>query len=185
MRGLASWLIVAAFGPLWVGGAAAATPCPPEPGRDVLQLAGKLAEGERFAAPAGPGWTFVLEPDAYGWIIHLNARDGDNLARITPPFHFVPNPRYLEGWHFRNRANTGPNQGDVNAPQQVRDFIFDREIRPEWPDATRVERAEGRGTLTITEFSLSPPEPGARAHFTWLSFEVCLSWPAAWGRSGT
>ena len=34
------------------------------------------------------------------------------------------NHRLLEGWHFRNQANTGPNEGDVNAPQREREFDF-------------------------------------------------------------
>jgi hypothetical protein len=162
------------------GRAAVALPCAPEPGRVALPLAGEVAAGEAFSALAGPGRTFMLEPDAHGWVIRIRAPDGDDIARITPPFHFVPNPRDLHGWHFRNRANTGPNQGDVNAPQHVRDFIFDREIRPDWSDATRVAAAEGRGSLEIVDFALAPPEPGVRAHFTRLTFEACLTWPAAW-----
>lgn len=160
--------------------AAAATPCVPGQGREARHLTGEVTAGERFAEPVGLGWTFELDPDAWGWVIRLRAPGGDDLARITPPFHFVPNPRDLHGWHFRNRANTGPNVGDVNAPQETRGFIFDREIPPGWPDPTRVEKADGRGALEIVDFSLSPPEPGARAHFTRLSFDACLTWPTAW-----
>ena len=163
-----------------LGAGAADAACDPGEAREAARLTGEISAGTHFTAPVGPGWNFELDPDAYGWMIRLRAPDGDDLARITPPFHFVPNPRDLFGWHFRNRANTGPNVGDVNAPQETRNFIFDREIRPDWPDATRVERAEGRGTLVITEFSLSPPEQGERAHFTRLAFEACLSWPAIW-----
>lgn len=146
----------------------------------MLLLAGTVTEGRRYTAPAGPGWRFTLDPGEFGWTIRLIARNGDDLAQVTPPFHFV-NPRYLDGWHFRNRANTGPNQGDVNAPQEIRDFIFDRAIDPELSDAAKVAKAEGRCVLEITGYTLSPPRPGANAHFTWLAFEACLTWPAAWG----
>jgi hypothetical protein len=81
------------------------------------------------------------------------------------------NPRYVEAWRFRNRANTDPNEGDVNAPQHEREFAF--VVTPEayraaataldallWGQHSHVERAQeraaletasrGRGTLRIT-----------------------------------
>ena len=173
------WTTIVVCFALW-GGVAHAAPCGPGEGREVLLLTGEISAGERFAAPAGPGWTFALEPDDHGWTIRLLDREGDDLSRITPPFHFVPNPRELHGWHFRNRANTGPNLGDVNAPQRVREFIFDQGTGADWPLAQRVAAAEGRGVLEITKFSLSPPEPGERARMTALIFDACLSWPAGW-----
>ena len=161
--------------------AAASVPdCTAAPGRAALAIAGTLARGEAFARPAGPGWVFALDPAPEGWIVRLRAPDGRDLAAITPPYHFVPNPRELYGWHFRNRANTGPNDGDVNAPQARRDVIFDLGEGADPPDAARVAAAEGRGVLLITGFTLSPPEPGTLAYFSRLSFEACLTWPEAW-----
>ena len=164
------------------GGAAHAAPCDPSAGRAAVRLTGEISAGERFSAPAGPGWTFALEPDGHGWTIRLLDRGGDDLSGITPPFHFVPNPRELHGWHFRNRANTGPNVGDLNAPQLLRAFIFDRGGGADRPMAERVAAAEGRGNLEIMQFSLSPPEPGERASFTELAFDACLTWPSEWSK---
>ena len=175
------WITIAVCFAFW-GGVAHAVPCDPAEERAAARLTGDVSAGERFAAPAGPGWTFALEPDGHGWTIRLLDRGGDDLSRITPPFHFVPNPRELHGWHFRNRANTGPNIGDVNAPQRLREFIFDRGGSADWPLAERVAAAEGRGSFEITECSLSPPEPGERASFTELAFGACLTWPAGWGK---
>lgn|GEM_PF-3746967 len=62
----------------------------------MLLLAGTVTEGRRYTAPAGPGWRFTLDPGEFGWTIRLIARNGDDLAQVTPPFHFV-NPRYLDG----------------------------------------------------------------------------------------
>ena len=57
------------------------------------------------------------------------ARAATKISRgLTPPWHLVPNPRYVEGWHFRNASNTGPNDGSVNAPQETREFIFSPEV---------------------------------------------------------
>ncbi len=48
------------------GGAAQAAPCETGEGREIALLTGDINAGERFTAPAGPGWTFVLEPDDHG-----------------------------------------------------------------------------------------------------------------------
>ena len=173
------WIVIAVCYAL-SGGAAHAVPCDSSEVRTELRLTGEIGAGERFAAAAGPGLTFVLEPDEFGWTIGVLDRHGAEISWITPPFHFVPNPRQLHGWHFRNRANTGPNAGDVNAPQRVREFIFDQDDLADWPLEQRVAAAEGWGTLEIVEFILSPPEPGGRASFAALEFEVCLSWPSSW-----
>jgi hypothetical protein len=69
----------------------------------------------------------------------------------------------------------------VNAPQRLRAFLFDQGVGADRPLAERVAAAEGRGAFEITDFSLSPPEPGERAKFAALSFDVCLNWPDAWG----
>ena len=175
------WTTIAVCCALW-GGVAHAVACDPAEGREAVLLTGDVSAGDRFAAPAGPGWTFALEPGDHGWTIRLLDRDGDDLSRITPPFHFVPNPRELHGWHFRNRANTGPNLGDVNAPQRLRAFIFDQGAGADRSLAERVAAAEGQGTLEMVDFSLSPPEPGERARMTALVFDARLSWPSEWSK---
>ncbi len=166
------------------GGAAHAVACNSSEVRTEVRLTGEVSAGERFAAAAGPSLTFVLEPDDFGWTIGVLDRQGGEISWITPPFHFVPNTRQLHGWHFRNRANTGPNIGDVNAPQRLREFIFDQEDLAGWPLDQRVAAAEGWGTFEIMDFTLSAPQPGRRASFTALEFEVCLSWPTSWSGSG-
>jgi hypothetical protein len=113
-------------------------------------------------------------------------RPEENLARLTPPFHFAPHPRIIEGWHFRNKDNTGPNRGDVNAPQRVRDFIFSREVgrtiqgsdaeADHAPTEEEVERVgeDGRGVLTIEEMKLSKPKAGAQAAIESMKFTVAI-----------
>jgi hypothetical protein len=55
--------------------------------------------GQRLARPFGPGLTFLLEPMEFGWeIIVRDERPQQNIARLTPPLHFLPHPRYIEGW---------------------------------------------------------------------------------------
>ncbi len=148
-------------------------------------ISGTVAAGEGFEESLGERFTFRLRPSSHGWEIQVGEAGRDeNLARLTPPWHFVPNPRFVEGWHFRNARNTGPNEGDVNAPQRVRHFIFSPEVgrsleyEGSATPASTVEAvaAFGQGRLTIMDYELSAPEEGTRARFESLRFEVCLYW---------
>ena len=122
--------------------------------RDVLaarassRIEGELTAGEAFQASFGPDFVFRLDPSPAGWTLSIRetGRD-DDLSRLTPPFHGPPNPRDIEGWHFRNSDNTGPNETgekNVNAPGIVREFIFSREVGRsiDGPRATRQPTAE-------------------------------------------
>ena len=172
---------------------AAAVAATPPPTRSAVTFSGELSAGQGFDRDFADGLRFALVPQRFGWeiVIRRKGRD-ENLARLTPPFHFVPNPRDIEGWHFRNADNTGPNEaGDrnVNAPGEVREFVFSPEVGAtiDGPDATRsptpaeIERVLqwGLGTLTILEYRLADLDPGKTARFEWMRFSVQLSWPPA------
>lgn len=165
--------------------------------RATANFRGEVREGQVFERRFGPGFLLRLEPRPLGWEITVRYRGGEeNIARLTPPFHFVPNPREIEGWHFRNSDNSGPNEpGDknVNAPGEEREFIFSTEVgrsiqrresrRP--PDEEDIERVRsfGRGRLRILDYRLGNLKTGEQAKFEWLRFEVEVSWPAAFSRS--
>jgi len=129
-----------------------------------------------------------LEPVEHGWTLQISKRDrpAEDLSRLTPPWHFVPNPREIEGWHFRNAENTGPNDGSVNAPGAERDFIFSPDVgrgieyagSATTPADVEKVRSYGHGWLLIESFGLTPAWPGERAAFEALTFSVCLTWPA-------
>ncbi len=149
---------------------------------------GGLTTGEREVRPFGPGFTFVLTPIQRGWEISVtHESSAGNIARLTPPWHFVPNPRYIEGWHFRNASNTGPNDGSVNAPQEHREFIFSPEVNqtidgtgsnrdPTLEEMERI-RQFGQGRLEVLKYDLTRPKLGERASMVRLHYRVCLSWP--------
>lgn len=140
----------------------------------------------RLVTPGG--WVFRLRPWSEGWLIGVTVagRESEDLSRLTPPWHFVPNAREIEGWHFRNKNNTAPNDGSVNAPQEMREFIFSplvgRGIEYNGSATTSEDVANvgsfGRGWLRIEDFRLTPPRQGERAAFEWLKFTACLTWPA-------
>ena len=159
--------------------------CVAPEGYASLTVAGRLQAGSTFRSGFGDDFTFVLAPNEYGWLVRVEQRDRDeDLARLTPPWHFVPNPRSVEGWHFRNASNTGPNDGSVNAPQERREFVFSPEVGRSLDydgsatPASAVEEARsfGRGELTLTDFRLTPFAEGERASFESISFELCLVW---------
>ncbi len=157
--------------------------CEARAGQEVAQISGLVAAGDSFVRPFVDRFTFHLSPIEKGWevVIREHGRE-ENLARLTPPWHFVPNPRYIEGWHFRNSDNTAPNDGSVNAPQSVREFIFSPEVGrtieyqgSATPDSVvAMVAGSGWGRLEIGEYELTPPLEGGRAAFVWMRFEACL-----------
>lgn len=158
--------------------------------RSRIQFSGQVSAGEPFVRNFGPGFSFHLVPHRLGWEIVIKDKRGtENIARLTPPFHFVPNPRDIEGWHFRNADNSGPNEpGDinVNAPGEKREFIFSPAVgrtiagpeakRSPTPEEIDAIRSFGRGKLTILDYQLKDLEPQKQARFQWMNFEVELSY---------
>ncbi|MBM3293520.1 MAG: hypothetical protein FJY82_03240 [Candidatus Aminicenantes bacterium] len=163
----------------------------PPGGREEVIFAGRLLAGQGYEAEFGPGLVFKLVPRPFGWEIEVGERGRqENLARLTPPLHVSPNPREVEGWHFRNADNTGLNEAgekNVNAPGDIREFIFSPEVgrtiqgsdADRAPEETDIEKVQsfGRGILKITDFSLADLEPGRKARFASLVFKVRLSFP--------
>jgi hypothetical protein len=154
-------------------------------GRTAAFMA-SVTRGERFRRDLWDGLALELSPTDGGWEICVrdSTRPAENLARLTPPLHSPANPRDIEGWHFRNQANTGPNQGDVNAPQRSRGFIFSREvgrgIQPAGStqevtvdEVARVGRW-GRGALDIEDMVLTPPKRGEKARIQSMRFRVAI-----------
>jgi len=90
------------------------------------------------------------------------------------------------GVHFRNTDNTGQNDGSVNTPGALREFIFSPQVGREIQyngSATAAEdvakvRSFGRGWLFIESYRLTPPRKGERAALESLTFSACLTWPA-------
>lgn len=147
--------------------------------------------GHDFVQRVTKAWTFRLNRSEHGWVIALIYRDGKSdridLTGITPPYGGAPNPREVYGWHFRNRNNSGPNQGDVNAPQHIRRFLFSQSLigtggfkpsnAPSEPHYVEPDPNDGRGWLKIIDYGLSDLEPGQMARMTYLKFTGCLTWP--------
>ncbi len=163
---------------------ALAQPCEPTAERSATVLSREIAGNRDFTEyMEGPGWTFQLKRAQYGWDIRLLDENGLDLTQMTPPLRGAPNPRELYGWHFRNAENTGPNTGDVNAPQKLRLFGFDPALtgtggyRPNDAGGVDPENQPGRGALTIHDMGLADLEPGQRARMNYINFAVCMTWP--------
>lgn len=162
----------------------------PVTSRPSVVFDGEVDNGRTFIRAFSDRFAFVLTPIEHGWTIEVrDDRGREDISRLTPPWHFVPNHRYVEGWHFRNSDNTGPNMPDsknVNAPQEIRNFIFSPEVgrticgpdarrKPSHEEVQRI-REFGRGKLTILEYRLNNLVSGKRAGFAWMKFRVELSW---------
>jgi len=87
----------------------------------TYRFAGSVEKGMSYSHRFD-GLTFGLEPIEHGWSIDISQGSRHYLANMTGPSHGPGNPLYIEGWHFRNAANSGPNTGDVNEPQELRNI---------------------------------------------------------------
>jgi hypothetical protein len=158
-------------------------------------LAHALFEGEVYGAhglerPLSDRLAFALVPAEHGWKVEVRDAEGWDLALMTPPRDLeAVNPRVIAGWHFRNAENTGANQGDVNAPQATRAFVFGPESLAEdlgTDDIPAVEVAGprvGRGALEIVDQGLADLAPGETARMVYMKFSACLEWSPAPGEA--
>jgi hypothetical protein len=148
------------------------------------KFTGRITTGERFRRSFGGRFEFLLEPTPMGWEIVIKELGRDeNLARLTPPLHFVPNPRYIEGWHLSDKPMecTSREYDAESGPENPRKFIFSPEVGKKiaGPDAgqsvtpeeiQQIERF-GKGTLTIKNFKLDSGSDGC-PKIQWMDFSV-------------
>ncbi|MCA8891035.1 MAG: hypothetical protein KDA56_04300 [Hyphomonas sp.] len=190
MRRLLNILAVAA----WMVLPATGQTCDPSPQRHAVHITSE-PPGEDFAEVAGDrsfyqvldnGWVFALMRAEEGWSLRVFDRapigDAVDLTSLTPPLRGAPNPRDIFGWHFRNLDNTGPNTGEVNAPQALRAFV----VSPGLQGTAGLRASDGQetsgpddgiGWLKVIDFGLANPVPGVPASMNWLKFDACLTWP--------
>ena len=149
-------------------------------------FSGRAQSGERYSRSFGGRFEFILEPIPAGWeiVIREHGRD-ENLARLTPPLHFVPNPREIEGWHLLESPSacaSRPHKAEAG-PVNPRLFIFSPEVgqriagnmsrsAPSHEDIEKM-RQFGQGTLTIEGFDLRPQSDGC-PKIAWIKFTVRL-----------
>ena len=149
-------------------------------------FSGKVEAGKPFRRAFGSRFEFILDPMPEGWQICVKEYGCDeNLARLTPPFHFVPNPRKIEGWQFLEKPSECANR-PYNAdagPANPRRFIFspeagktiagqDSRISITEEDLKAV-RKFGRGDMDIKKFKLMPGKDGC-PKIEWMDFSVQL-----------
>lgn len=182
-------ILTAVFVAIGLAGQRASAPeCRSEAARRAEGFQGTVKRGEEFERTTPAGWILRLRPQPEGWLLQVTVkgREEEDLARLTPPWHFVPNAREIDGWHFRNADNTGPNDGSVNAPQKLREFIFSPavgkgiEYNGSATSADDLEkvRAFGRGWLFIEKYALTAASRSGRAAFDTMTFSACVTWPA-------
>lgn len=159
--------------------AVATQPCGGAPGWEADGFNIAVRTGHRFVKTTGP-WSLAIEPTRHGWRIAMLDAEGEATpVDASPARPIEANPLNIAGWHFRNKDNLAPNNGSVNAPQQVRRFRFgDFALSNMAPSTDFPDLTGGLGELVITKIELSPPQAGTRASFERLVAEACLVWVA-------
>lgn len=171
----------------------------------LVEFGGEVARGDTLVHRFKHGdasFEFRLVPLAGGWTIWIGdpaRRDSNFVAVATGPLHGV-NPAVIDGWHFRNADNTGPNEPgekNVNAPGMERGFAFvldaagygmafaAREIAlagsvdgtAEQPQQSLPETPTATGKLTIRALELGNLAPNQRAVVDRMAFVVSLQFP--------
>ena len=172
--------------------------------RESIRFSGEVSKGLKFETEIGENLFFRLNPHELGWMISVGSKtsaENNFCGVVTPPYRGI-NHIYIEGWHFRNADNTGPNEAgpkNVNAPQEIREFNFvldDADYRKafdalrkllwsysyskrEVEEARRVHEklTKGRGTLTIRDLKLNNLEAGKQAGIDLMRFDLELVLP--------
>lgn len=158
--------------------------CPSSPARHSFHASAEVAGNRSFLLSVNERWTFVLQRVQYGWSIRLKDATGVDLSAVTPPFRSGVNHRDIEGWHFRNADNSDSNDGSMNAPQDLRLFVFDPSLEgtggfrpPDQNGKFEAEASPGRGAFWIHDYGLADLGKGEKARMVYLKFDLCLAWP--------
>ncbi len=170
----------------------------------TVKFSAEVKKGRSFERQIGTNLFFRLMPQELGWTISVGSdtyRQNNFCGVVTPPYRGV-NQIYIDGWHFRNADNSGPNEPgpkNVNAPQEVREFNFvlDEAGYGKAFEALQIllwqyshskqqinaagevhsKLAKGKGRLTIRNLQLNRLELGKRAGIDRMTFDVELTLP--------
>jgi len=170
----------------------------------TITFSGEVTKDQRFEKQIIENLYFCLIPQELGWAVFIgNKADTENnfAGVVTPPYHGI-NPLSIEGWHFRNADNSGPNEAgekNINAPQELRQFnfvlngrdyqqAFDCLQKILWPysySPEEVAKAEvlqqsirmAEGSLTIKEMELNNLVITQQAGMDYMKFDVELHLP--------
>jgi hypothetical protein len=163
----------------------------------VCSFTGEVERGQVYKQKIKEDLVFCLIPNSSsvengGWTINIGDEIGDpcddNFAGIvTPPFH-GNNATFVQGWQFRNEANTANSEGNVIRTRDF-NFIFNQSdfeavfnshypnpasAIPK-PDLTKISRS--RGVFTVVELALGNLIPNKVAWIESMKFEVKIYLP--------
>jgi hypothetical protein len=175
----------------------------------VCSWRGVVVRAQVYTQQITEGLTFCLRPHTTwhendGWEILISDTAHDRCSHgfnaiVTPPFH-GENPVFIAGYQFRNADNTAPNDGSVNAPQEVRSFNFlfsQKDYETVWSAHNCLARNEcenglssddavkviaitpkSAAVMTITDLELGNLIPHDHAWIESIKFEVKIYLPA-------
>jgi hypothetical protein len=163
--------------------------CGSSPRYDV-KFSGKVVADQSYHKQLSKNYAFGLQPLTDGWFVEVFYRGRQVL--ITVPFYPDARPYFIEGWHFRNSDNTGPNKPgpkNVNSEGRKRFLVYSPQC---WAGgqprcASEHDVSVFKGTIscfiiTVDSLELGNLEPNEKANIKRMSFTVKFAFAAGFPR---
>ena len=161
--------------------------CNPSPHYDVV-FSDKVVAGQSYRKQLSKNYAFGLVPLDDGWFVNVIYRGRQVL--LTIPFYPPARPYFIEGWHFRNSDNTGPNgpgPKNVNAAQRTRYLSYSPECWSGHICDAESEISAFHGPVscfivTVDSMELGNLVPNEKANIQRMAFTVKFAYATGYSR---
>lgn len=163
--------------------------CGASPHYDV-EFSGNVVADQSYHKHLSKNYAFGLQPLSDGWFVEVFYLGRQVL--ITVPFYPDARPYDIEGWHFRNSDNTGPNElgpKNVNAEQRKRFLMYSPQCwsggQPRCSSEHDLSVFKGTiscFTVTVESMELGNLVPKMKANIKRMSFTVRFAYAEGFPR---
>ncbi len=153
-----------------------------------VEFSGKVVAGQTYRKQLSKNYVFGLSPLTDGWFVDVFYRGRQVL--MPTPLHADAVPYEIEGWHFRNSDNTGPDElgpKNVNAPQRKRNLWYSIQCASSGlplcsseQDLLAIKGTANCLTFTVDNMELGDLVPNEKADIKKMTFTVKFAYAAGY-----